>query len=200
MADNGPGRTVMAGMKVTVTAAMRARDVSRPHAGHEALAQSLDAEAASQDRRRPPDRRGQHDWVQADRRGEPERVQADPQAREGEQKRAGRPAPDSPAPGSTASRNRSGRPGQPATQGGAAPRTRPGQPAPPAAGPAPAGPAAAAPAAASPAPAGPAAAAPAAAGPAPAGPAAAAPAAAGQPAASPRGAARRRPRRRRRKR
>ena len=40
----------MAGMKVTVDAAMRARDVSRPHAEHEVLAQSLDAEAASQAR------------------------------------------------------------------------------------------------------------------------------------------------------
>src|SRR5260221_12863133 len=36
------GRTHMPGMKVTVDAAMRARDVSRPHSEHEALADAAE--------------------------------------------------------------------------------------------------------------------------------------------------------------
>jgi hypothetical protein len=38
----------MAGMKVTLSAAMRARDVSRPHDEHEEAAEEADARAAAQ--------------------------------------------------------------------------------------------------------------------------------------------------------
>ncbi len=37
----------MPGMKVTLSAAMRARDVSRPHADHEEAAEEADARAAA---------------------------------------------------------------------------------------------------------------------------------------------------------
>ena len=37
----------MAGMKITLSSAMRARDVSRPHPQHDTAAQAADAESAS---------------------------------------------------------------------------------------------------------------------------------------------------------
>jgi hypothetical protein len=43
----------MRGMKVTVDAAMRARDVSRPRADHAAAARESDAEAAARDETGP---------------------------------------------------------------------------------------------------------------------------------------------------
>jgi hypothetical protein len=44
----------MRGMKITVDAAMRARDVSRPRAEHEALARESDAAAESSRRTQAP--------------------------------------------------------------------------------------------------------------------------------------------------
>ena len=209
--DNGPGRTAMAGMKVTVDAAMRARDVSRPHAEHEVLAQSLDSEAAG------PDRRGQPDRSQAGRPGQPDRSQA---ARPGQPDRSqagrrGQPDQSQTARPGQPNQSQTARPGQPNQSQTA----RPGQPAPAqpaaapsgAAQPAPAQPAAA-PGAAQPAPAQPAAGQPAtgqpatgqAAGPAASGQAAAGPPRAAQPAPAQRaaaagGAAGKRARRRRRR-
>ena len=44
----------MAAMKVTISAAMRARDVSRPHAEHLADAEAAEADAVRGGPRRPP--------------------------------------------------------------------------------------------------------------------------------------------------
>ncbi len=44
----------MTGMKITVDAAMRARDVSRPHAEHEELAQATEQSQPAGQRHTPP--------------------------------------------------------------------------------------------------------------------------------------------------
>lgn len=52
----GGDEDTMAGMKVTLSAAMRARDVSRPHDEHEAAAEEAGARAAAPGAAGPPPR------------------------------------------------------------------------------------------------------------------------------------------------
>jgi hypothetical protein len=111
--DREPGWTAMTGMKVTVDAAMRARDVSRPHAEHEAQARERDAQAVGAG---PPGQPSRRQAGQPARGGPP-----DPASQPG---RAGQPASaGQPGPASQRSRAR-----QPAPQGQRSPASQPAQP------------------------------------------------------------------------